>query len=376
MHNQDRRHDIDAWRVIAILAVYLHHVGMPFNGDEFHIMNASSNKTLDDLMVLFEQFRLPLLFLISGVGTIYAFKKRTWVQFTLERFKRLWVPLIFGVLVIVPPQTYFEHKNQYSSYFEFYAQLFDHIEVNHLWFIENLFYLSLVCIPLILWLRSKKSKTFREIILQFGTKKYGLLLGILPLLIIKIVSKSYFPEDSKDILNLSSTLFYGYFFVSGIIISTIPQLWNSLKQLRRLHLIIAVFSLSVFYAYYFLPDSLASKYWSLETRWNIWYGLSSLLSWTVLISLLGYGQIWFNKKNNYLRQANEAIYPFYILHQTIIVGLAYYIVQWDVSIGLKMLALLLSSLPLILLIYRLLIYPYKIPRLVMGMKAKETPKHE
>lgn len=376
MHNTDRRYDIDAWRVIAILAVYLHHVGMPFNGDDFHIMNPSSSKTLDDIMVLFEQFRLPLLFLISGVGTIYAFKKRTWAQFTLERFRRLCIPLIFGVLFIVPPQTYFEHKNQYSSYFEFYAQLFDYIKVNHLWFIENLFYLSLACIPLILWLRSPTSRTSRELILQLGTKKYGLLLGILPLLIIKIVSKSYFPEDSKDILNLSSTLFYGYFFVSGIIIATIPQLWNTLKQFRRFHLLMAMLSLSLFYTYYFLPDSLASKYWSLETRWNIWYGLSSLLSWTVLISLLGYGQVWFNKKSKFLQKANEAIYPFYVLHQTVIVSLAYYIIQWNASIGLKMIALLLSSLLIILLIYRLLIYPFKISRLVMGMKAKSTSKHE
>ena len=376
MQHKKRRYDIDAWRVIAILAVYLHHIGMPFNGDDFHIMNASSSKVLDDIMVLFEQFRLPLLFLISGVGTVYAFSKRTWVQFTLERFKRLWVPLIFGVLLIVPPQTYFEQIDQYTSYFDFYSNLFQNLEVNHLWFIENLFYISVVCIPLILWLRSTKSTNFRDLILKLGSKNYGLLLGVLPLLIIRIVGKAYYPEDSKDILNLSSTFFYGYFFVSGILIASVPKLWEALKHYRKFNFRIALCSLLMFYAYYFLPEEWASNSWSLQTRWNIWYGLSSLLSWTVLISLLGYGQIWFNKQIKYLRKANEAIYPFYILHQTIIVGLAYYIVQWDLSIGLKMLALLLSSLPLILMIYRLLIYPFKTTRLVMGMKAKKTPKHE
>ena len=77
--DKKRRYDLDWLRVIAILAVYLHHIGMPFNGDKFHIMNAESSKLLDDIMVFFEQFRLPLLFLISGTGTMFAFSKRTWV---------------------------------------------------------------------------------------------------------------------------------------------------------------------------------------------------------------------------------------------------------------------------------------------------------
>ena len=76
-----RRHDLDWLRVIAILAVYFHHLGMPFNGDDFHIMNADSSKLLHDIMVYFEQFRLPLLFLISGTGTVLAFSKRNWKHF-------------------------------------------------------------------------------------------------------------------------------------------------------------------------------------------------------------------------------------------------------------------------------------------------------
>ena len=61
MDTTKRRYDLDWLRVIAILAVYFHHLGMPFNGDDFHIMNSESSKLLDDIMVYFEQFRLPLL---------------------------------------------------------------------------------------------------------------------------------------------------------------------------------------------------------------------------------------------------------------------------------------------------------------------------
>ena len=151
MAKSARRYDLDWWRVIAIFAVYLHHIGMPFNGDGFHIMNTESSKVLDDIMVFFEQFRLPLLFLVSGVGTVYAFSKRSWFQFAGERAYRLLIPLVFGVFIIVPPQTFFENKSEYASYWDFYQNIFSNIEVNHLWFIENLFYISICCIPLILF---------------------------------------------------------------------------------------------------------------------------------------------------------------------------------------------------------------------------------
>ena len=183
MQEKQRRYDIDWWRVIAILAVYLHHIGMPFNGDDFHIMNAESSKILDDIMVFFEQLRLPLLFLISGVGTMYAFSKRTWVQFLKERSYRLLIPLVFGVFVIVPPQTYFEHIDIYESYGQFYSQILSNIEVNHLWFIENLFYISILSIPFILFLRSSRSTKIKRFIEKNSRKRYGILIWLVPLIV-------------------------------------------------------------------------------------------------------------------------------------------------------------------------------------------------
>ncbi|MGB6152011.1 MAG: acyltransferase family protein, partial [Pricia sp.] len=217
MQQKQRRYDIDWWRVIAILAVYLHHVCMPFNGDKFHIMNAESSTVLDDIMVFFEQIRLPLLFLISGTGTVFAFSKRSSWQFVKERSYRLLVPLIFGVLVIVPPQTYFENIDDFNSYGQFYGRLGAYLEVNHLWFIENLFYISIVCIPLVLFLRSESSVKFRRAIESWSSSSYGIFLWVIPLIVVKVVSKIYFPEDSKSIANLSSSLFYGYLFVAGIV---------------------------------------------------------------------------------------------------------------------------------------------------------------
>lgn len=370
MQEKQRRYDIDWWRVIAILAVYLHHIGMPFNGDDFHIMNSESSKVLDDIMVFFEQLRLPLLFLISGVGTMFAFSKRSWIQFLKERSYRLLIPFVFGVLVIVPPQTYFEDINAFDSYGQFYSQILSNMEVNHLWFIENLFYISILSIPFILFLRAGRSSKIRGLIENSSSNRYRILLWLVPLLLIKIISKIYFPENSTSIENLSSTLFYGYFFMSGILMAACPKLWEFFKSYRRTNLYIAVTAALIFYGYYYFPQTISSKYLDISTRWAIWHGVTSLVSGSVIIVLLGYGQIWFNKQSKILTKANEAIYPFYILHQTVIIIIAYYIVKLDMSIAIKIMLLLISTFPITFILYRFLVYPFKLTRILFGMKAK------
>jgi len=92
------------------------------------------------------------------------------------------------------------------------------------------------------------------------------------------------------------------------------------------------------------------------------------LGWCFVLTLLGYGQVYLNKPSLWLKRINEAIYPFYILHQTVIVIFGYYIIQLDSNIAVKMILLLISSFSAILLLYRFLVYPFKITRALFGMK--------
>lgn len=369
LESKERRYDIDFWRVISIFMVYLHHVGMPFNGDNFHIMNADSSKVLDDIMVYFEQFRLPLLFLISGVGTVYAFSKRSAWQFTKERASRLLIPLIFAVFVIVPPQYYFEHYEEFTSFWDVYLTVFDYLDVNHLWFIENLFYISIAAIPLILFIKSDRSIRFRAHLEGLSEKPYGMLLWALPLILLRVILKVYFPSNSNSLMNPSSSLYYIYFFLSGILLSGSPAIWANIKRHRTFFLKVMIVTSICFYAYYFLPDDSLSQYLSIAERWHIWYALSAFLSWTLILTALAYGQVFITKNSLLLTKLNEGIYPFYILHQTVIIWIGFYVIQWDLGIGMKILALLLISFPLILFIYRFLILPFGWVRVLFGMKG-------
>jgi hypothetical protein len=107
---------------------------------------------------------------------------------------------------------------------------------------------------------------------------------------------------------------------------------------------------------------------SISVRWDIWYGLCCLLGWCFVLTLLGYAQVYLNKPSLLLKKMNEAIYPFYIIHQTVIIVFGYYIIQLNLNIPVKMILLFISSFSVIVLLYRFLVYPFKVTRLLFGMK--------
>jgi peptidoglycan/LPS O-acetylase OafA/YrhL len=96
--------------------------------------------------------------------------------------------------------------------------------------------------------------------------------------------------------------------------------------------------------------------------------------WTFILALCGYAKQHLNFTNAFLQKANKAVYPFYIIHQTVIVALGYYIVQLNQPIAIKLSLLIVTSLPLIWGIYHYLIRPFAITRFLFGMKGEEMKK--
>jgi hypothetical protein len=99
------------------------------------------------------------------------------------------------------------------------------------------------------------------------------------------------------------------------------------------------------------------------------YGfLNALHIWMLILAILGFAKHHLNFTNRFLREATEAVYPFYILHQTLIVGFGFYLVQWPLSIWVKLPLLFLLTVISLILIYRLLIRPFRLTRILYGMK--------
>ena len=370
LKNRVRLSELDWLRVILIFAVFLHHVCMPFNGDGWHIMNSESSKLLDDIMVYFEQFRLPILFFISGVGSVILLSKVTAQKFTLDKVTRLLIPLFIGSLLIVPPQTYIENIDELQSYWQEFPKLALKFETNHLWFIEYLFVFALLAIPINMLLHSRFVTLANGALAKLAQFKGGLFLLVGLLIAVKIYFSLMFPSDDKKIENLSSSAYYFFFFISGMIFIRNNSVWQAICEQRFNNLIILSLSTIAFYGYYYSPD--LSAYLSLDARWSIWWLVCCLVAWSALLTILGYAQFYLTKTPKWLHLTNELVYPFYIFHQTVIVVLGFYVITWQTSIHIKILALFVLSFIITSFICFFIVKPFNVLRFMFGLKPNKT----
>jgi glucans biosynthesis protein C len=106
MQSTLRQPHLDWLRIFAIIGVLFFHSSMPFAAEEWwHIKNQQTSNVLLEFNFWLSRFRMPLLFFISGAVSFYMMQKRSAASFIGLRFRRLFIPLLFGMLVIVPPQT-------------------------------------------------------------------------------------------------------------------------------------------------------------------------------------------------------------------------------------------------------------------------------
>jgi len=374
-HSQ-RRYDLDWLRFIAIVILLFFHTGMLFNPWEWHIKNTETSSTFRYWMIWSHFWRMPLLLFISGAGTYMALGKRSPKQFAGERFKRLFIPLVFGMFIIVPPQIYFEHIKEFASYWDFYKTVFNFVPYpegsfswHHLWFIMYLFVFSLLAIPLLKFLRSPKSDHFKTKFTNILSRPAGILfVPATIILITQIILRPYFPEETHDLKDLGYMTFYGSFFFFGIVSYSSPRLWESLGTNRKYLLVAALFILVPFYGTYFHFREFYHLPWSDRTVEIIFDVIGIYVSWFTVITVIAFGQHHLNRPHPWLSRINEGLYPFYILHQTVIIWIGYYICQLNWNISAKYWAVSFLTLISCLGFYLIVIRPFNVGRVLFGMK--------
>ncbi len=385
MHTQQtletstRRHDLDWLRLIAILILLFFHTGMWFNTWDWHVKNNETSDSFNYWMVWLHFWRMPLLLFISGAGTYMALGKRTPSQFAGERFRRLFIPLVFGMFVIVPPQIYYEHIKEYSTYADFYKTVFNFIPYpkgsfswHHLWFVAYLLLYSLIALPFLIYLRSPKSIGFRNAATKILSSPAGMLfIPAIFILITQILLRPYFPDEKHNLRDLSYVVYYFCFFLFGMICYSSSQLWQLIGQNRKHFLTATIFALIPFYAVYLHFRGVVHYPWTDDTVEAIFSVIAIFVGWFSLITIIAYGQHYLNRSHPWLKYFNEGLYPFYILHQTVIIAIGYYVCQWDWSIGAKFWAISLLTLASCILIF-LAIRTNNVTRLLFGLKMKKA----
>lgn len=373
----DRQYYIDWLRILLILSVFLFHVGMIFNTWGWHVKNdLQYGGIFQRIMAFLHVWRMPLLFLISGAGTYFALGKRTLAQYLGERFKRLFIPFLVGVFTLVPVQVYIEKATSYSSLLDFYPHMFEGIypagnfSWHHLWFIVYLFVIALLISPFLGMLRSARFAGFIRGIEGFLTKPFALNILIVPLILSQVLLRPYFELNTNDLIHdWASMAIYIIFFLTGF--ALLPHK-NIIEAIRKQRLLFLAETVILSIVMFWLPSRVGSE----KMGDLIWDVSSVYIALTCGITALGFAKRHLNFDSKFRKLANEAIFPFYLLHQPVIVVVGYNVVGLSIPVLLKVGIIAFSSFAITAFLYWSLIRRLNFLRLIFGMKMVKKEMRE
>ena len=331
-----RRYDLDWVRIGAFMLLILYHVGMYYVTWDWHVKSPQASAAIEPLMMLTSPWRLSLLFLVSGVATGYLLARQGAGHFMGQRSTRLLIPLIFGMLVIVPPQSYLEvvEKLRYAGGFAEFYRLYitgfhgfcrggDCLIMptwNHLWFVAYLWvytvllYLAVrLAPPLIPWLR----RIAEERMSGFGV----LLWPIAYLAVIRLGLAPRFPATHALVGDWYNHAMYFGVFLLGFSLAGARAAWGALERARWLTLGFAVVGWAFLVAYFgaYSDDAAVPP---VALRW-FQRGVYGAEQWLAIAAAVGFAHRHLTHDSAVRRYLTSAIFPVYILHQTVIVVVAH-----------------------------------------------------
>lgn len=378
---KERRYDLDWLRVMVFALLIFYHVGMFFVPWGWHIKNNQIYEELKWPMLFINQWRLPILFVISGMGTAFALSFRSIGQFISERNMRLGLPLIFGMLIIVPPQVYIERlaDGDYNGTFLEYMFGFafhgvypeGNISWHHLWFLPYLLIFSIILSPVFLYIRNHANSGWLDGLRNMLTgNPFMLYLFVIPLYLYESLLEPFFPITHNlvwDWFNFISSL--TLFFYGFLLITIKEAFWNATYRIRKYSLWIGIICFSgLLVRWLFFEDSILVHF--------IEAALKVINLWSWILTIFAYAAIYLNKSSKLLAYCNRAVYPFYILHQTITIILGYYLMRLEWSFFTKSLIMLTGTFFFSFLIYEFGIRRIGVLHPLFGLKSRQTVQNK
>lgn len=371
MAQNKRYYDIDWLRVLGMLGIFTFHNARFFNDEDWHVKNFELDFGMSVYVGILNHFIMPLFFVLSAIAIYYALKKRSNAQFMRERVTRLLIPLGAGIFTHIILQVYIEnitHGRFSGTFWQFIPHYFDGwygFGGNfawmglHLWYLLMLFLFSWLMLSTFQRIRNSEGFTIR--LADLISRPYGPYLFIIPLFLMEVlVSLSPETVGRKDFGGWSP-LTYLVFFVIGYLLATDARYRPAIEKVRYVSLALSL--LTVVAAYILLVEmdiSGTNPLYLLVRATNAW-------SW--LLTFLGFASHHLNFSNRFLKYANAAVLPFYILHQTVIVGIGYFIKDWRWAVFPKYLFLASTSFIVIMVLYEFAIKRTNVTRYLFGMKG-------
>jgi glucan biosynthesis protein C len=359
-----RHYDLDWLRTLAFGLLILYHIGMYYVADwGWHIKSDVTSEALQNLMVLPNQWRMSLLFFISAMALALVQQRSSRVSLFGLRSNRLLIPLLCGMFIVVVPQVYFEALSQQlieSGYLSFWWQyinpntelLRDHhspiglLTWNHLWFLPYLWCYSV----LVLLFAGPLNRLAQANWLQGLPGRYAFLLIVASMMVVWLTLRAQFPSTHALLDDWYNHGKYMLAFVGGYLFARQGNWWQQVIHCRRYFLLAALLCYSLIIAdrngvFGSLPDN--------EITFMLRLVFSAVLSlnhWCWILALVGYAGRYLNRPTNkldkdggLLHYSNNAILPWYMLHQTLIIVFAVWLKPLALPAGIEAIALIVLT---------------------------------
>ena len=327
-----RRHDIDALRALAFALVILYHVAMYYvAGWHWHLKSPEAVDWLQWPMRAVNLWRMDLVFLISGLALGFLLRGQGRRGLLRQRSLRLLLPLAFGMAVVIPFQPYAQalangsvgpgfadFLRRYFSGGPWPPNAFDGsdfgITWNHLWYLAYLWVYTAAL--LVLWplLQGARCTRLRDAFLALRGSRL-VVLPVLPLALATLLLWPHFPP-TRDLVG-DGWLHAVYFtlFLYGYWIGVDAGWWQEVTRLRWRLLALAAAALALHFTLRTLgtPARMPARL------------AADLYLWATILCVLGWSHRLLNRPWPWLAWANEQVYPWYVLHQTVIIVLVFWL---------------------------------------------------
>ncbi len=337
-----RRHDLDWLRIAAFGLLIGYHVGMLYVPWAFHVKSQyRGGPALTSLMLALNPWRLPLLFVISGAATAFMTHQLGRGALAAQRTRRLLVPLLFGMAVVVVPQVYFEvseagrYSGGFLAFWGRYLRLDQSFRTpvptwNHLWFVAYLLVYTLIIAA---FAPRPRTATETPPAMPSQTAIAALLIG--PWFALWVLRMTLFPAFGSTHALMGDwynhALYFGM-FVFGFALVRRPALWLAIDRLRWPALGLAVTGGAVFIGF--------SLRWGEALppgAWQPWVGRAAreALAWGAVLTTLGFGQRHVNRDHPLRAYLVDVIFAYYIVHQTALIALAVWLKPLQLGAALE-----------------------------------------
>jgi Acyltransferase family len=388
-----RRFDLDWLRVVAIGAIFLFHSTRFFTAEDWIVHNAVSYPWLEDITELPKLFAMPLIFVVSGMSLYLAYNRpardgrprprsgatQAW-RTIADKFLRLGIPYALAVFTHSAWQVYLErltHGQFQGSFWEFYPHYFDGLYMFggnfawmglHLWYVMTLILFTVLVLPVLAALRTMPGRRCLAWSARLLARPGAIFLLAVPLWLTKILVS----PDSPVSMDLGGhgLLAYLTFLLSGAILASSEDLTLAVRSQRWISLAAGVGTAILILIAWIL--------WGGSAYGTIGYAvgtaLRALCSWSWLIAILGFAGKHLNRGGRILQYANEAVLPFYILHQPVMLTIGYFTMRWPMADLLKYAVTATATLAVTVLMYEFLVRRIGIVRILFGMKLTAKGK--